>query len=86
MIIGIALASEIAAVLSLLFVGITSPHSLGESQPIFLIDAPPMGLLDVQQMVAHPLDSPHLAQLTMALLRCLMLEAVSLPQMPGNFT
>lgn len=41
-------------------------------------EAPPMGLLDVQQMIAHPLDSPLLAQLSIALLRSLMVEAVCL--------
>ena len=40
-------------------------------------EAAPLSLLEVQQMVAYPLETPHLSQFYVALLRCLLLEAVS---------
>ena len=41
------------------------------------MEAPALSLLDVQQMAAFPLDSPLLGQCYIALLRCLLREAVS---------
>ena len=40
-------------------------------------EAPPLSLLDVQQMTAFPLETPQLGQCYKALLKCLLLEAVS---------
>ncbi len=40
-------------------------------------EAAPLSLLEVQQMAAYPLDTDHLAQFYIALLRCLLIEAVS---------
>lgn len=41
-------------------------------------EAAPLTLLEVQQMAAYPLETDHLPHFYMALLRCLLLEAVSL--------
>lgn len=41
-------------------------------------EAAPLTLLEVQQAVAFPLDTAHLPHLYIALLRCLLLEAVRL--------
>ena len=43
------------------------------------IEAPALSLLDVQQMAAFPLDTPLLGQCYVALLRCLLREAVCSP-------
>lgn len=40
-------------------------------------EADPLSLLEVQQAVAFPLDTDHLSHLYIALLRCLLIEAVS---------
>lgn len=42
-------------------------------------EAAPLSLLEVQQMAGYPLDTNHLAQFYIALLRCLLIEAVSPP-------
>ena len=40
-------------------------------------EAAPLTLLELQQAAAFPLDTDHLAHLYIALLRCLLIEAVS---------
>ncbi len=45
-------------------------------------EAAPLTLLEVQQMAAYPLETDHLPHFYMALLRCLLLEAVRLQIAP----